>query len=48
MNKSKRVTNLSSSKEVFQKTINFENNSYIENNNFQLNLMNINVNEVKI
>ena len=47
MNKTKRVTNVSNTKEsvvIYNKK---GNKNYVENNNFQLNLININVNEVK-
>jgi len=55
MNKSKRVKNISRTRETLigenkiglQQYRKIENNSYIENNNFKLNLININVNEVK-
>jgi hypothetical protein len=55
MNKTKRVTNLSSTKEALigqnktglEKYTKMEANNYVENNNFKLNIININVNEAK-
>ena len=47
MDKTKRVNKFQSTKDVILKGSKNENNIQIENNNFQLNLININVNEVK-
>ena len=47
MHKTKRVRHLSTSKGTILKNSKIERTNYVENNNFHLNLININVNEVK-